>query len=48
MLSKFDISEEIGRGEFSIVYKAQCKDDGNWVALKKIQVSVSYCLPTKW
>ncbi len=41
-LKNFDIEKKIGRGQFSVVYKAKCKTTGTIVALKKIQVS-SHC-----
>ncbi|VDN02684.1 unnamed protein product [Thelazia callipaeda] len=37
-LDTFEIEKKIGKGQFSEVYKARCKEDGSYVALKKIQV----------
>lgn len=39
MLSNFEIDKKIGKGQFSTVYRAKCKLDGKFVALKKVQVS---------
>lgn len=40
MLSNFEIyPDPIGKGRFSVVFKAKCKLNGGFVALKKIQVS---------
>lgn len=36
--SNFSIEKKIGKGQFSVVYKARCLLDNNIVALKKIQV----------
>ena len=41
-LSNFEIEKKIGKGQFSIVYRARCLANDKVVALKKIQVS------TKW
>ncbi|GFS81975.1 hypothetical protein NPIL_246651, partial [Nephila pilipes] len=38
MLSNFEIDKKIGKGQFSVVYKAKCKLDGKFVALKKVQI----------
>lgn len=37
-LANFDIEKKIGKGQFSEVYRARCKQDGRIVALKKVQV----------
>lgn len=37
-LSSFDIDKKIGKGQFSVVYRAKCKKDGVSVALKKVQI----------
>lgn len=37
-LSDFEIDQKIGRGQFSVVYKARCKANNTAVALKKIQI----------
>lgn len=37
-LDSFEIEKKIGKGQFSEVYKARCKEDGSYVALKKVQV----------
>lgn len=37
-LSNFEIEKRIGKGQFSTVYKAKCKETGEIVALKKIQI----------
>lgn len=37
-LENFDIEKKVGRGQFSVVYKARCKLNGQSVALKKVQV----------
>ena len=39
-LANFEIERKIGRGQFSVVYRARCKLDGMVVALKKVQVSI--------
>ena len=36
--SKYEIIQEIGRGEFSIVYKVKSKEDNNIYCLKKINM----------
>ena len=38
-LKNFDIDKQIGKGQFSCVYRAKNKIDGTIVALKKVQVS---------
>lgn len=40
-LANFDIEKKIGKGQFSEVYRARCKQDGRIVALKKVQVRTS-------
>ena len=37
-LKNYDIDRQIGKGQFSCVYKAKNKIDGTIVALKKVQV----------
>ena len=37
-LKNFDIDRKIGKGQFSVVYRAKCKIDGVAVALKKVQI----------
>ena len=37
-LDHFNIEKKIGKGQFSEVYRAQCKEDKGIVALKKVQV----------
>ncbi|XP_023227123.1 serine/threonine-protein kinase Nek7-like [Centruroides sculpturatus] len=37
-ISNFDIEKKIGKGQFSVVYRAKCKLDNSIVALKKVQV----------
>ena len=37
-LCNFEIEKKIGRGQFSVVYRARCKLNNQIVALKKIQV----------
>ncbi|KAM7303942.1 serine/threonine-protein kinase Nek7 isoform X1 [Ixodes scapularis] len=37
-LDKFEIAHEIGKGCFSAVYRARCKEDGSHVALKTIKI----------
>ena len=37
-LSNFDIDRKIGKGQFSVVYRAISKVDGRPVALKKVQI----------
>lgn len=38
----FEIEKKIGKGQFSVVYKARCLLDNSIVALKKIQVSLRF------
>ena len=38
-LSNFEIEKKIGRGQFSVVYRAKCVANDQIVALKKVQVS---------
>lgn len=38
-LRNFTIEKKIGRGQFSVVYKAKCLVDNSIIALKKVQVS---------
>uniref|UniRef100_F1L632 NEK6-subfamily protein kinase n=1 Tax=Ascaris suum TaxID=6253 RepID=F1L632_ASCSU len=37
-LEAFEIEKKIGKGQFSEVYRARCKEDNKVVALKKVQV----------
>lgn len=37
-LANFEIEKKIGRGQFSVVYRAKCIADGQVMALKKVQV----------
>ncbi|CAN7951172.1 unnamed protein product, partial [Ixodes pacificus] len=37
-LDKFEIAHEIGKGCFSAVYRARCKEDGSHVALKTMKI----------
>jgi len=37
-LANFDIEKKIGRGQFSVVYRAKCRVTNAVVALKKVQV----------
>ena len=37
-LSNFDIDRKIGKGQFSVVYRARCRVDRTYVALKKVQI----------
>ena len=37
-LANFDIDRKIGKGQFSVVYRATSKIDARPVALKKVQV----------
>ena len=39
-LANFDIEKKIGRGQFSVVYRAKCKINSAIMALKKVQVMV--------
>lgn len=41
-LSYFDVEKKIGRGQFSVVFRARCKLNSQVVALKKVQVSLRY------
>jgi NIMA (never in mitosis gene a)-related kinase len=38
-LSNFEIEKKIGRGQFSVVYRAKCVANDQIVALKKVQVN---------
>ena len=40
-LSNFEIEKKIGRGQFSVVYRAKCVVNDMIVALKKVQVQHS-------
>jgi NIMA (never in mitosis gene a)-related kinase len=37
-LTVFDVEKKIGKGQFSVVYRARCRKDGAVVALKKVQI----------
>lgn len=37
-LSDFEIGQHIGKGQFSVVYRAHCKLSNTMVALKKVQL----------
>jgi NIMA (never in mitosis gene a)-related kinase len=37
-LSDFEIGQHIGKGQFSVVYRARCKVSNQMVALKKVQL----------
>nr|CAD7437860.1 unnamed protein product [Timema bartmani] len=37
-ISLFDVEKKIGKGQFSVVYRARCRTDGSIVALKKVQI----------
>ncbi|KAK2565880.1 Serine/threonine-protein kinase Nek7, partial [Acropora cervicornis] len=37
-LRNFEIEKKIGRGQFSVVYKAKCLVDNSAIALKKVQI----------
>lgn len=37
-LNNYEIKKEIGKGQFSVVYRALCKVDNRMVALKKVQI----------
>jgi len=39
-LKNYDIDKQIGKGQFSCVYRAKNKIDGTIVALKKVQVGM--------
>ena len=41
-LEAFEIEKKIGKGQFSDVHRARCKEDGRKVALKRIKVNWSY------
>ena len=41
-ISNFEIEKKIGRGQFSVVYRARCLVDNSIVALKKVQVSYKH------
>jgi NIMA (never in mitosis gene a)-related kinase len=41
-LANFIVEKKIGKGQFSEVYRAQCRTDGNIVALKKVQVMINW------
>lgn len=38
-LSNFEVEKKIGRGQFSVVYRAKCLANDQIVALKKVQVN---------
>lgn len=37
-LEDFEVGQRIGKGQFSVVYRARCKIDQQMVALKKVQL----------
>jgi serine/threonine protein kinase len=37
-LTIFQVEKKIGKGQFSVVYRARCRSDGAIVALKKVQI----------
>lgn len=37
-LADFEIGQHIGKGQFSVVYRARCKLNNQMVALKKVQL----------
>lgn len=37
-LADFEIGQHIGKGQFSVVYRARCKLSQQMVALKKVQL----------
>lgn len=37
-ITNFEIEKKIGRGQFSVVYRARCLIDNSIVALKKVQI----------
>ena len=37
-LNNFEVEKEIGKGQFSVVYRAKCKVNDRIVALKKVQI----------
>lgn len=37
-LANFEIEKKIGKGQFSVVYRARCRINGQVVALKKVQI----------
>jgi len=37
-LANLEIERKIGKGQFSVVYRARCKKNGVMVALKKVQI----------
>ena len=37
-MENFEIDRKIGKGQFSVVYKALCKANDTTVALKKVQI----------
>lgn len=37
-LADFEIGRRIGKGQFSVVYRARCKLNNQFVALKKVQL----------
>ena len=41
-IANFKIDKRIGRGQFSVVYKAICLSDNRLVALKKVQVRLPF------
>ena len=44
-LDAFEVEQKmIGKGQFSEVHRATCKEDGEKVALKRIKVGIAYFL----
>lgn len=41
-LKAFEVEKKIGKGQFSDVHRAKCKEDGKVLALKRIKVSFYY------
>eukprot|EP00056_Hartaetosiga_gracilis_P021956 m.27444 g.27444 ORF g.27444 m.27444 type:complete len:81 (-) comp9351_c0_seq5:70-312(-) len=54
-ISNYSVEKKIGRGQFSVVYKARCLVNNKLVAFKKVQVKGSrkqllclYCYGRCW
>ena len=43
-LANYEIEKKIGRGQFSVVYRAKCVVNEQIVALKKVQVNFIFYL----
>lgn len=39
----YDIQDELGKGGFAVVYRAQCRKSGFAVAIKKVNKSCVHC-----